>query len=179
MYRWAFLKALVLLPGTVLVLVPVMILVLTGIDVHIAEPTLAGLFFFWAGLFCAAAGLVLAAWCMALFRRHGRGTPAPWDPPRQLVVAGPYRHVRNPMITGVLLMLAAEALLFRSWGLAIWGGVFFLGNAIYFPLVEEPGLVKRFGHAYRVYMANVPRWIPRRRAWCEERKPGEEKPSWP
>ncbi len=174
MNRWAFLKALVLLPGTVLVLVPAVILALTGGGARFAETTLAGIFCFWAGMVCAAAGMVLAAWCMALFLRRGRGTPAPWDPPRRLVVAGPYRHVRNPMIIGVLLMLAAEALLFRSWALAVWWAVFLAGNALYFPLIEEPGLVKRFGENYLAYMAHVPRWIPRRQGWPrdEDKRPG-------
>ncbi len=170
----AFFKALLLLPGTVLVLVPAVILTFTGIDARFGEPTLSGLFFFWAGLLCAAAGTGLAGWAMALFIRRGRGTPAPWDPPRNLVVAGPYRHVRNPMITGVLLILAAEALLLRSWALAAWGVVFFLGNCLYFPLVEEPGLVNRFGDDYREYRANVPRWIPCRQAWHRGRRAGED-----
>jgi protein-S-isoprenylcysteine O-methyltransferase Ste14 len=74
------------------------------------------------------------------------------------------------MITGVLLMLAAEALLWRSWALALWGIVFFLGNALYFPLVEERALVRRFGDDYREYAANVPRWIPRRQAWEKDRR---------
>ncbi len=174
--RWSFIKALLLLPGTVLVLVPALILALTGIDISFGEATLAGLFFFWAGLLCAAAGIGLAGWSMVLFRGRGRGTPAPWDPPRNLVVEGPYRYVRNPMITGVLLILAAEALLLRSRGLAVWGAVFFIGNMFYFPLVEEPGLVKRFGNDYRTYADHVPRWIPRRRPWCGGRRAREEKP---
>lgn len=166
--RSSFIKALVVLPGTVLVLVPMVILAFTGIGNWPDAPTLGGLLCFWAGLLCAAAGLGLAVWSMSLFSRRGRGTPAPWDPPRKLVVAGPYRHVRNPMITGVVLMLAAEALLLRSWWLALWALVFFAGNSIYFPLVEEPGLVKRFGDDYRAYMDAVPRWIPRRRPWRPE-----------
>jgi protein-S-isoprenylcysteine O-methyltransferase Ste14 len=69
------------------------------------------------------------------------------------------------MITGVLLMLSAEALLLQSWPIAAWMMLFFIGNAIYFPLVEEKGLEKRFGNEYRDYKANVPRWIPRLRPW--------------
>ena len=165
----AFIQALILLPGTVLVLIPAVILFFTGGGTPDTAPTLTGRLCFWSGLVSAAAGLALAIWCMVLFRNVGHGTPAPWQPPRQLVVQGPYGHVRNPMITGVLLMLAAEALMWRSWALAVWGIVFFLGNALYFALVEEPGLVKRFGDDYREYAANVPRWIPRRRPWEKER----------
>ena len=121
--------------------------------------------FFWLALLSAGAGLGLAIWTSKLFLKFGNGTPAPWDPPQQLVIRGPYRHVRNPMITGVLLMLLAEAMLFQSWPLVLWMGIFFVGNAIYFPLSEEKGLEKRFGDAYRVYKAHVPRWIPRWRPW--------------
>jgi len=93
----------------------------------------------------------LSVWTVKLFMKFGDGTPAPWDPPRKLVIRGPYRHVRNPMITGVLLMLLAEAMLLQSWPIALWMAVFFIGNAVYFPLVEEKGLEKRFAHDYRLY----------------------------
>jgi protein-S-isoprenylcysteine O-methyltransferase Ste14 len=102
--------------------------------------------------------------------KFGDGTPAPWDPPQKLVIRGPYRHVRNPMITGVLLMLLAEALWFQSWPLALWMLIFFLGNFVYFPLVEEKGLEKRFGNDYREYKAHVPRWIPRLHPWYPQER---------
>ena len=69
------------------------------------------------------------------------------------------------MITSVLLLLAAEALFFASWALAAWLLVAFLANAVYFPLVEEKALERRFGDQYRLYKASVPRWIPRIRPW--------------
>jgi protein-S-isoprenylcysteine O-methyltransferase Ste14 len=120
---------------------------------------------FWlaAGAFLAGFGLML--WTVTLFLRFGRGTPAPWDPPKDLVVRGPYRHVRNPMISGVLLTLLAEALFSQSWPLAAWMGVFFIANAVYLPCVEEKRLARRFGDAYVVYRDNVPRWIPRLTPW--------------
>ena len=102
---------------------------------------------------------------MRLFRFVGEGTPAPWAPPKNLVVQGPYRHVRNPMITSVLVMLAAESLYFGSWHLSAWMVVFLLGATLHFFRVEEPGLVQRFGDGYRIYRADVPRWIPRLRPW--------------
>lgn len=86
---------------------------------------------------------------------------------RELVKA--ILYVRNPMITGVLFMLSAEAMLFQSWPLALWMGIFFMGNAIYFPLVEEKGLEKRFADDYRRYKANVPRWIPRLHPWIPDK----------
>jgi protein-S-isoprenylcysteine O-methyltransferase Ste14 len=97
--------------------------------------------------------------------RYGEGTPAPWEPTRKLVLHGPYRCVRNPMMIGVMLILLAEALLLQSWGIAIWLAVFLLLNLIYLPQVEEKGLEHRFGEAYREYKANVPRWIPRLHPW--------------
>jgi protein-S-isoprenylcysteine O-methyltransferase Ste14 len=109
------------------------------------------------------AGLALVAWTVKLFATEGRGTLAPWDPTAKLVVRGPYRHVRNPMITGVALILGGEALFFQSWALAILLAVFVVVNVVYFPLVEEPGLSRRFGTEYDDYRRRVPRWVPRMR----------------
>ena len=158
-------KAIVILPGTALVFVPGAILWLvseSGTAMAPAGPAQAR---FWLAIALGTCGFTLAVWTTRLFRTVGEGTPAPWAPPRRLVVRGPYRHVRNPMITSVLLLLGAESLVFGSWHLAGWMLVFFLGNAIYFPWVEERALERRFGDDYRHYRANVPRWIPRWRAW--------------
>jgi protein-S-isoprenylcysteine O-methyltransferase Ste14 len=114
-----------------------------------------------SGVGTLAIGLALAAWCVALFARVGQGTLAPWDPTRRLVVVGPYRHMRNPMITGVASLLAGQVLWSGSWKLATWLAVFVAVNHVYFLAVEEPGLVARFGQAYRAYADQVPRWFPR------------------
>ena len=103
-----------------------------------------------------------------LFATEGRGTLAPWDPPGRLVVRGPYRFVRNPMISGVLLIIIAEALYFRSVPIAGWAAAFFLMNAIYLPLVEELGLERRFGDEYLAYKRKVPRIIPSLRGLLRE-----------
>ena len=158
-------KAIVILPGTALVYVPGAILWFlteSGMTPDMADPAQPR---FWFALMLGAAGLALAVWTTSLFRVVGEGTPGPWAPPKRLVVRGPYCHVRNPMITSVLLMLGAESLILGSWYLAGWMLLFFLGNTIYFPLVEEPALERRFGDHYRHYKANVPRWIPRWRSW--------------
>lgn len=112
-----------------------------------------------------ALGLAVFASTVSIFARLGRGTLAPWDPPERFVVAGPYRHLRHPMITAVAMVLAGEALLFGSVGISILLACFIAVNAIYLPLVEEPALVRRFGVDYQRYMANVGRWIPRLRPW--------------
>ncbi len=156
------LKGLVILPGTVLVFVPGALLWFTSADIAPAEVTGTRL---WMGLLVAAIGLVMAVWTVRLFLTVGKGTPAPWAPPQRLVVRGPYRHVRNPMITGVLLMLAGESLILGSWPIAGWMLAFFLLNSLYFVRVEEPGLERRLGEDYRCYKENVPRWIPRPTPW--------------
>ena len=125
-------------------------------------------FHFWLAGLATLIGLGLSVWTCTLFLRFGEGTPAPWEPPSKLVVRGPYLHVRNPMISGVLLILTGEALWFQSWPIAGWTVVFLIGNAIYFPLVEEKELANRFGAEYNNYRANVPRWIPRLRPWKRE-----------
>jgi protein-S-isoprenylcysteine O-methyltransferase Ste14 len=158
-------RAILILPGTVLVVVPTLIIWLTrgtvaGAQLPGIDDPLA-----WAGALLFGLGLAFAIWTCRLFVTVGQGTPAPWDPPQKLVVRGPYRHVRNPMITSVLLMLAGEAALLRSWALAGWLLVFFAANALYFPLSEEKALERRFGDPYRLYRTNVPRWIPRLRPW--------------
>jgi protein-S-isoprenylcysteine O-methyltransferase Ste14 len=108
-----------------------------------------------------AAGLAMWVWTVRLLARIGRGTLAPWDPTTHLVVEGPYRHVRNPMITAVLCVLLGEALLFGSLAILWFALGFFVVNWVWFVLVEEPGLERRFGDEYRAYVAAVPRWLPR------------------
>ena len=147
------LHAIVLLPGTVAVVIPALIVRLGGADI---EPVTGVI-----GALLIVVGLAFVAWTVWLFARVGRGTLAPWDPTSRLVVAGPYRYVRNPMITGVGTILAGQALFFRSWGIAIELAVFALVNAFYFPLVEELGLRRRFCAEYEEYCARVPRWLPR------------------
>lgn len=161
--RW--LQAVLLLPGTVLFVVPALIVHFTA-ERSVWE-AVSPMNSVWVvvTLIVAIPGVVLAGWTMSLFIRFGDGTAAPWDPPQNLVIRGPYRHVRNPMISGVLFMLLAETILFQSTGLAVWTAVFFVGNSVYFPLVEERGLRKRFAADYDEYFRNVGRWIPRLTPW--------------
>lgn len=127
---------LLILPGTVLVVVPALIIWLTH-GRWVAQLVGFDDLRFWFAVLLTCAGLLLAIRTCQLFVAVGKGTPAPWDPPETLVVQGPYRYVRNPMITSVLFLLAAEALFLASWVLAGWLLVVFLANAVYFPLVEE------------------------------------------
>ena len=111
-------KAVLVLPGTALVYVPGAILWLSKemAPAGPAEPR------FWIGAVLGVVGFAAAVWTVRLFAGVGQGTPAPWAPPAKLVVHGPYRHVRNPMISSVLVMLAAESLLLGSWHIAGWTG---------------------------------------------------------
>jgi protein-S-isoprenylcysteine O-methyltransferase Ste14 len=161
----ALVRTIIVLPGTVLVFIPAAILWIAEHLKFSSRLSRPGHFLFWLGILAAGIGLCLSIWTVALFMRFGKGTPAPWEPPKKLVIRGPYCYVRNPMIIGVLFMLLAEAILFQSWPIAVWMIVFFIGNAIYFPLIEEKSLEKRFGDSYREYKANVRRWIPRLRTW--------------
>lgn len=125
------------------------------------------------GLVVLAIGLILFFASLRRFASEGQGTLAPWDPPRRLVVRGPYRLVRNPMISGVVFILAAEAMLLASRPHAIWAIVFLSINLVYIPLLEEPFLRVRFGEEYREYCRHVPRILPHIHPWL----PGERKPS--
>jgi protein-S-isoprenylcysteine O-methyltransferase Ste14 len=117
------------------------------------------------GVICICLGLALMTATIRLFATVGQGTLAPWEPPQRLVVRGVYRHVRNPMISGVLFVLLGESVLTASVPLVRWFLIFAAINTVYIPLLEEPMLVNRFGEHYRVYERNVPRWIPRLTPW--------------
>jgi protein-S-isoprenylcysteine O-methyltransferase Ste14 len=110
-------------------------------------------------------GIIITWSCVSLFVEFGDGTPAPWDPPKHLVVSGLYRHVRNPLVEGVFCILLGESLLFGSLLLLLWFFLFVSINLAYTPLIEEPELLSRFGEPFRSYMRNVPRWLPRKPPW--------------
>ncbi len=122
-----------------------------------------------AGIVALIVGLVLFSASLRRFAVDGRGTLAPWDPPEKLVVSGPYRYVRNPMISGVLFILFAEALVLLSWPHAVWAASFLVLNMVQFPLIEEPQLERRFGDSYREYCKHVRRFVPRLRPWPGDR----------
>ena len=162
MSLWRHLVAVLFLPGVVTLAVPALIAWRTDPEV-LWWPALAAL-----GVVLIALGLVLVVRTVALFAAVGRGTLAPWDPTSRLVVEGPYRYVRNPMISGVLAILLGEAVLLGSLALLMWFAAVFAANAVYLPLVEERGLKRRFGREYDAYRSQVPRWIPRLRPWDRE-----------
>jgi protein-S-isoprenylcysteine O-methyltransferase Ste14 len=125
------------------------------------------------GIVLTGLGLTLMVKTITLFATIGKGTLAPWEPPTRLVVRGIYRHVRNPMIIGVFLVLAGESVFFGSFPVFTWFIIVLLGNLIYIPLLEEHGLESRFGEDYVLYKRNVPRWIPRVRPWDQSNSGGK------
>lgn len=114
-----------------------------------------------AGPIVGGLGGLLALWCILTFALVGKGTPAPFDPPRRLVVSGPYRYVRNPMYLGAALALAGAALYYRSAALFGYAVIFLLATHVFVVLYEEPTLARLFGEPYLRYRSTVPRWLPR------------------
>ncbi len=113
-----------------------------------------------AGMIVATLGALLALWCVVTFVHIGKGTPAPFDPPRRLVVRGPYRFVRNPMYVGGALTLAGAALFYRSLFLLAYGCIFLLAFSLFVLFYEEPTLRRTFGPDYEAYCHRVARWLP-------------------
>jgi protein-S-isoprenylcysteine O-methyltransferase Ste14 len=106
------------------------------------------------------AGALLALWCVVTFVAIGKGTPAPFDPPRRLVVRGPYRFVRNPMYFGGALALAGAALFYQSLLLLAYASIFLFAACLFVLFYEEPTLRRIFGTDYVSYCRHVGRWLP-------------------
>jgi len=106
-------------------------------------------------------GAAVAISCMAVFVARGRGTPAPFDPPREFVAQGPYKYVRNPMYVGGLGVLAGFGLYQRSLAIVLFALVFLCCAHLFVVFYEEPGLERRFGQSYLDYKRSVNRWLPR------------------
>jgi protein-S-isoprenylcysteine O-methyltransferase Ste14 len=141
--------------GLVLIYLPARVLSWSGIvrPATIGVPQVAG-------MVIGAAGAAVALWCIFTFAFIGRGTPAPFDPPRRLLIQGPYRFVRNPMYIGAGLALASAAVFYESWPLLGYAGVFFLITHIFVVWYEEPTLRRTFGPEYEAYCRQVSRWWP-------------------
>jgi protein-S-isoprenylcysteine O-methyltransferase Ste14 len=158
------LLAIALLPFTVAVLIPLWLARGNGTSWAMG-PSGGEVTLQLAGVGLLGIGLLLFGSSLRRFALEGEGTLAPWDPPRQLVVRGPYRYVRNPMISGVVLVLFGEALMLLSRPHLEWAVIFLAINAVYIPLIEEPVLAQRFGESYRTYCRHVPRLLPRWSPW--------------
>ena len=142
--------------GLVLVYVPGRLLMGSGV----VRPAFIGVRQI-AGMIIGAVGAAVALWCVFTFAFIGKGTPAPFDPPRLLVIRGPYRFVRNPMYIGAGLALLGAALFYQSWPLPIYAAVFLLATHLFVLVYEEPTLRQTFGDEYETYCRRVRRWWPR------------------
>lgn len=114
-----------------------------------------------AGIAVVLLGAGLTLWCVMTFAFVGRGTPAPFDPPRTLVIRGPYRFVRNPMYLGAATAILGAGLYYSLWPLLGYTAMFLLGTHVFVRLYEEPTLRRLFGSEYLAYCETVGRWMPR------------------
>jgi len=113
----------------------------------------------WLALPLWLIGTIILLWSFWNFLAQGRGTPAPIDPPKELVAVGFYRYTRNPMYVGVLLVIIGHFLWFGFWYLLTYTVFIFFAFNTFVAYYEEPTLRKKFGAAYEDYCQRVPRWI--------------------
>lgn len=141
--------------GLLLVYVPSWLLAESGIlrPPAIGAPQIAG-------MIITAIGAALALWCILTFVFIGKGTAAPFDPPRRLVIGGPYRFVRNPMYIGAIVAMIGVALSYGSVSIMIYAGFIFLATHLFVIAYEEPVLRRTFGEEYEAYCRQVRRWMP-------------------
>lgn len=146
---------IILVPGTVTVLVPYVLLTSFGnlLQIDIGH-------FRYLGGVPFLIGVPILLWSIWDFTFTGKGTPAPVDPPKELVVRGLYRYVRNPMYVGGVFILFGEAIFFAS--LLLFGYTVFIFFCFHMFVIgyEEPTLRRTFGRTYDVYCESVPRWLP-------------------
>jgi protein-S-isoprenylcysteine O-methyltransferase Ste14 len=164
---WRHLISFLLFPVTMTIVIPALIVIAADVRVPDLRAALTVGLVAVGGLLIAA-GVAMLIWTVVLFHREGKGTLGLGNvmgEPVRLVVRGPYRHVRNPMISGVLAILLGEAAVTASGWLLLWFAVFLTFQLIAIRFWEEPHLAQRYGSDYLNYRQNVPRWIPRISAW--------------
>jgi protein-S-isoprenylcysteine O-methyltransferase Ste14 len=146
MLFWKALCAFLVLPGIVAFAVPLLLL----------KP--ADTAPWWPGAIIIAVGAALLLRCVREFYVAGRGTLAPWSPPKSLVITGPYRWSRNPMYVGVLLVLLGWAACFQSRALLLYGLAVAIAFHVRVVVAEEPWQARTFGEDWTRYKAHTPRW---------------------
>lgn len=148
--RWCrAVTAFVALPGMVAFFIPLFIVHPTWPDIRAT----------WIGLLPFCTGTTVLIWCVQAFYNEGKGTLAPWSPPLHLVTSGLYRHSRNPMYAGVLLILAGWAILYASTTLLLYALLVMMAFHLRIVHGEEPWLARTHGEAWRTYASHVPRWV--------------------
>ncbi len=151
--------AILLLPFNVTVIIPALLLYYFSYDLGWGVQGILYVLIL-IGVIVISGGLILLALTIRQFATRGKGTLAPWDPPRKLVVDGPYTFTRNPMISAVITILFGEVIIFGSIPILLWFLYFTVINIIYIKYKEEPGLKRLFGEDYLLYKNNVPRLFP-------------------
>ncbi|HYE73176.1 MAG TPA: isoprenylcysteine carboxylmethyltransferase family protein [Blastocatellia bacterium] len=146
----------IIMPGSVTVLFPYLILWPQRSQLHLLLSLQQ-----YVGAIFMLTGISIYVWCALDFALKGKGTPAPIDPPKKLVVSGAYRYVRNPMYVAVMCVLIGESLLFASLALLLYAATVFLCFNLFVMLYEEPVLTSKFGESYKDYCRRVSRWLPR------------------
>lgn len=149
-------KNILILPGMVVLAIPYLLRKYVP-ELHVFQD-LGNMKY--ASIVFLALGAILFITTIYLFWRIGKGTLAPWNGTERLVIAGPYKYVRNPMILGVLCLIIGQSAWYSSINLWLFAMIFFFINHLYFILKEEPDLEERFGNDYKDYLRKVPRWIP-------------------
>ena len=147
----------VIAPGALTLAVPAIIIWTSGASATIGLRSLA------AGALMVV-GISVYVWCVRDFITSGKGTPAPYQPPTELVVFGLYRFVRNPIYLGVTAIIVCEAIMFGSLSLTVYAVLVLIGFHLRVVLYEEPTLARSFGAEWERYLQAVPRWLPRLRS---------------
>ena len=147
--------AFIALPGIAAVIVPLLIAYFDPWNEHHWPPSIL--------VMCI--GTFVLLWCVRDFYVSGKGTLSPWNPPKELVVIGLYRFVRNPMYIGVLLLVFGWSIYFCSPLLFLYATILAIGFHIWVVKYEEPRLKAQFGRQWELYKQGVSRWVPRIKPW--------------
>ena len=160
MKRIEYFKVVLILPFNVLITIPLLIFFLTRKNFHYDIIRFNNIIFYISLAFLIL-GAWLAFWSVRTFYiKGGDGTPGPWKPINNLIISGPYKFVRNPMLIGVFFLILFESIFFNSILIFFWFIIFFITNIIYFKIYEEKELIKRFGSDYKDYKNKVPMLFP-------------------
>ena len=151
---------LVIAPGSIAVLVPLLIS-----DWRFAGDFGNSAALRWAGFAAIVTGAAVLLESFFRFAWTGLGTPSPVAPTRRLIVTGLYRFVRNPIYVAAIAMILGQALWFGNLGLLVYAAAVAIAFHLFVIVYEEPTLRRQFPADYSIYLRHVGRWIPRLRPW--------------
>ncbi|MBD3211882.1 MAG: isoprenylcysteine carboxylmethyltransferase family protein [Candidatus Lokiarchaeota archaeon] len=160
-----------LLPISVAIIIPLILLFI--IDSRTLDDLFSpNLIIVILGLLLLIIGIIGFVKCNLIFIKKGKGTLMPLKrlETQKLIIKGPYKYVRHPMIISVLIILLGEALIFGSFWILLWNIGFFIGNIVYLPLFEDKGMEKRFGEDFLKYKKKVRAWIPQLRPYEQDQQ---------